>query len=387
MSGKGGIAFPAELTFGVYPKRLKQAVDGLPEVKGRQKKRRSQLDDLQGKLLSVDVSTLSQWKMKANVLEMLTQLAAGQHDLELRKRIVAISIASMANFHDETLQRLIPLLMEEKEFTMAVNARFARQNPTNKGWLAKFYPIFRKEHPPQFLAQIAIEKKVHLLDLSDFLQMSLHNPLYQATCVAFSERWNFELLQSSNFDQVRHFCASGNPLVVRQMVLMWLLQRYCHQSFAIQQLYDVDVHSFFESARKLLNAKHRQALPPFLQKHLQAMDIEHRLRRWLGDGDRYLWWRNWLHCVDTVLCHHPSGIVCIYANNFVAVERFANPKQLELYGRQLWSKEIQAKLWQSQPFNITVEAVILERELYWQQALDDWMRDMNQGEPLTWEIG
>lgn len=385
--------FPKKIQFQAHPRALQQAVEILPTPKGKQTKSSLKSNELRDKLLQLDIGKLQQWKMKANVLELLVPLAGEPQNTELQKRVLAISIASIENFRFATLSRLLPLLYTQREFILTINAHFAKHPPTDKDtayWLGRYYKSFRQENPAKHIATLLIAENISLFHIQKHLAMLSASPLCVAISQEFYALWDKEKLANYSYKEMLHFMQSGFDVHVRQDVLVWILNRYANAPLDIQHLEkNSPIRELVEIASKLLHRALRTKLSPTIVEKIHIVEMDAQLQHWLHGSDllyRYNWWRRWAHRVEKICIHKASGILCIYANNFVAVEMLSknNADKVSLYNRIVFQQEIQPLLWQSVAFHVTIEGVSIQRTDGWEQIMDVWMQDMQQGHPLQW---
>ena len=100
------------------------------------------------------------------------------------------------------------------------------------------------------------------------------------------------------------------------------------------------------------------------------------METYLGFGDsfsRLRWWKRWLEAIEEISVHRPSSLICLYLKDFVIVESLAVAQWLYIYNRQDFILHVQPKLWNSSPFQISLEGESIERVAGWQNDMNYWM--------------
>ena len=384
--------FPEDIQFSVQPRMLQHAVENLPESKGRVRKSVSKLRDIRNKLLQVPTEKLTQWKMRSNMLDLMPYLASEMENIELRERVLAISINAMSTMSIATLSRLIPFLYRDRAFVESLNARLVTNPPTeNPSWLVDHWKAFRKEDPAHSIAEKLLKEQVPVVDIQRELGMLSTNILLQDIIAAYVEIMDISTLKSETFLELLRHCQGGFPLSAQRSILCWMLEEYLsvEQPLSIVQE-NSPVRELVLLALNVLGPPTRkdwEELPQMVQFLAHSLWLEEQLYRLLGQGDsmrRARWWRRWIRYINDIHYHRPSGKIFIYCQNFVCVESLAVPLWLHIYPTEELQRNIQAKIWQPMPFNITIPSVEKQRTPGWQLHFDDWMRKRCKGRPERW---
>lgn len=371
--------FPKELHFTIYPRELQSAVELLPEPKGQVRGSGSASVELKNKLLQVPVEKLKLWKMKPKMLSKLPYLVVEKENKALQERILAISVASMENCSEETLVLLVGYLYQKKEFVQAMNARFVKTPPQKNLWLGKYYKAFRSEKPASNLAKFLLTETDNITDLDLLLKISSSSPLFEMVYMHYAKEYDWEKITQISFASVLDFLERGAPLKVKQKLLLELLKEYCVQEFSISVLrVGSPLRVLLQQTLSLFGAFANPIWKsiPEAQRLAKILFLEKKLEAYLGFGDsfsRLRWWKRWIESIDEIIVHRPSSLICLYLKDFVIVESLAVAQWLYIYERQDFMIQVQPKLWDSSPFQISLEGETIERELGWQDGMNRWM--------------
>jgi len=379
--------FPEDIHFSVRPQQLQQAVDSLPEPKGRPRKGTSKVRDIRKKLLQVPIEKLAQWKMKANMLDVLPYLAA-EDNQDLQERVLVIAINGLPTMKNSTLMRLLPFLYREMSFVEVLNARFIANPPDSPAWIKEYWKAFRKKDPAMEIAQRMISTGVKMTEIKGHLGMISTNELYLDIVGRYISTMDLASLKREPYQDVLACCRGGFPLSSRRNVVHWLLGEYLIEEHSLSVLQEGGpVRELLLLALDIFQKYDWEKLPPSTQSLANALRIEQQLFHLLGHGDsmrRARWWRRWVNFVDEIHYHRPSGKIFLFCGDFVCVEAIAVPLWLHIYPKDELLRNIQAKIWQSMPFNITIPSVEKQRIPGWQLQFDDWMKKRCKGRPERW---
>ena len=378
---------PEELDFSVRPRRLLMAVEGLPLPKGRRKKGRLKVHELRDKLMEVPLKNLAKWKMKASAQEALPHLAAEQGNPELRRRVVALTLAALPGMRPSLLARLLPFLVFEKEVRAAALKRFKTVPPGEGGpvWLAKHWKAALSDTPALQLAKSVYGRRIHLSRVLGVLGLPASTPLGERFMRRYYAMLTERDLKAQPFmETVELVRSSGAPVDVRHGLLRWMLNKYAAgpsqpgSDDAVAWLLEVSVGEWGSHKRSAW-----MGLPPGVLQQAREHWIRQELVRLLGEQDplrRAAWWMCRLHQVQDVSTHPPSGLVALDMGGFLAMESSVEPARIRLYSSASFREQWQSMRWQSMPLHLPDSDYELIRRPGWQSKLErvfsqsSWMR-------------
>lgn len=359
--------FPKNIKFVSTPSRLQQAVDSLPEPKGRVRSTASSDNALRSKLLQIDTEQLRQWKLKPAMLKLIPALAREQRNAVLQEKVLAIVVTSLENMDASTMMELIPLYWQNQEFRLALNAHFVRKPPSGEHWLKTHYKAFRHEHPPQHIAQeLSAESPLHRLH--QVLKMQTSNPLFVDICKSYTDRLDVSHVQTWSWVQLLSFLKSGYPLSVRQRVFEWVLVEYIGEKVSLEQVLESEELSALLSIN-LLPKQRRQKLPQHLNLLLHGVKTHQSLAQWLS-GTELRQWEPLLSLVQSILVHRPSGLLCVSLDGHVVIWPMSKrDNTISILSLSDFRQHLQSKLRQPIPVAISHVAHLLYKGTAWTEEL------------------
>lgn len=308
--------FPKEIQFVSTPSRLQQAIESLPEPKGKVRRSVSKDNALRSKLLQIDTVQLRQWKLKPAMLKLIPALARERSNAVLQEKVIAIVVTSLENMDLRTLMDMVSLYWDNEEFRLAFNAHCVRKPPTEHRWLAQYYKTFRAESPPASIADM-IDTDQPLYNLHKHLDLQTSNPLFIAICQSYAERLNVSHVSSWSWGQLISFLQSGYPLDVRQQVFERVLIEYIGVSTDLETILQSEYLMALFSLN-LLPKRQRQNLPQHLHDLLESVYKHQRLGNWLS-GAELESWRGVIPLLHSILVHRPSGWLCVLFGSHVLI--------------------------------------------------------------------
>ena len=364
--------FPKNIKFVSTPSLLQQAVESLPEPKGKVRRSVSKDNALRTKLLQIETSQLRQWKLKSEMLRLIPALARERSNAILQEKLLAIVVTSLENMDDPTLRDVLSLYWSNEEFRLAFNAHCVRQAPTNRGWMTKYYKAFRSEDPPQSIAD-TIDPAQRIYNLHKYLGMQTSNPLFVAVCQSYVKHLDVTHVSSWSWGTLMAFLQSGYPLGVRQQVFEWVLIEYIGKSLALSSILESE-HLMTLLSLTLLPQKRRQRLPPHLQLIISGVQKHQQLKRWLSGSDLD-GWKNVLPFIQSVLLHRPSGWLCVMFDSHVLIWPMSK-RDTTVYIVSVadFRQRLQSKLRQPIPIALSQNSVMhsFDKESDWASEFLRW---------------
>ena len=352
--------FPKKIQFMATPLLLQQAVDTIEEPKGRLRRRQSTEDAFKEKILQIPTEQLQKWKMKPAMLRMLPLLATDKRNTLLQEKVLTIAIASIQNFDEQTHRRLIPLLWENRDFRMAINAQFAKK-PPSRGWLGMYYKSFRAVEPIQEIIE-TIPTDIPLNRLHLHLEMNTANPIFQAICHVIRHQVSSESMKSWSWEDLVQWLKSGYARTLRWELWKSLVQEYGSKEIPMEhvvsdtklfQLLRIGVSISTKREREELNVVHQQ----WLSWIVWDQTIESRC-----PSQVHQLWKPWLHHIEGLEIHRPSGWICIVLANHVFIWSMASyPVRFQIVSRVDFRNTLMSSLRISTPFllrNIESEELV-----------------------------
>ena len=382
--------FPESIHFSVRPNRLLQSVDELPELKGRLRKQNTKVQDIRSKLLQLSIEQLSKLpKMKDSMVENLPYLAAEVHNKDLRARVLVISQTAIPTMSIPTLSRLLPFLYTERAFVEAVNARFVRKAPdSGPRWMTEYWKEFRQPSPSEAISKRLLKQNVSISEIQSHLDMCSSNLLFQHIVEDYVRNMKMSCLREENFQLLMTCCNGGFPLSAKRALLTWLLEEYMPENLSLKSMSEGSaLREVVCIALKWIPRIRWGKMRKGIATALKVVWVEEQLKQLLGQSDsmrRVHWWRRWIRAIDDIHYHRPSGKIFLFCQGLVCVESIAVPLWMNVYPKEELIKNIQPKLWQPMPFNITISSIEKQRIPGWQLQFDDWMRQHCKGRPEKW---
>ena len=364
--------FPKNIKFVSTPSQLQQAVESLPEPKGKVRRSASKDNALRSKLLQIETSQLRQWKLKPAMLRLIPALARERSNAILQEKVLAIAVTSLENMDDSTLMDVLSLYWSNEEFRLAFNAHCVRQPPTEHAWLIKHYKAFRSEDPPQSIAD-TIDSVQTLYNLHKYLEMQTSNPLFIAICQSYVKHLDVAHVASWSWVTLMAFLQSGYPLDVRQQVFEWVLIEYIGKSLALSSILESE-HLMTLLSLNLLPQKRLQRLPPHLQLIGSGVQKHQQLRRWLSGSDLD-GWKSVLPFIQSVLLHRPSGWLCVMFDSHVLIWPMSKrDTTVYIVSVAYFRQRLQSKLRQPIPIALSQNSVMnsLDKESDWASEFLRW---------------
>ena len=359
--------FPSNIQFVGTPIRLQQAVESLPEPKGKRRRSKSQDNALRQKLLQIETDQLRQWKLKPTMLRLIPSLARERQNAILQEKVLAIAVTSIENMDTQTLSELVPLLWKQEEFRLAMNAQFVRTPPT-EGWLGLYYKAFRSVDPPVEIAAI-LDVNTPLYELHHRLNMQTSNPLFVDVAIAFAERSECRQICDWSWNTLLQFVMSGYPLKVRQHVLSWLLNEYIGQSVSMEDALEEGPLNQILSESVRFPKRWRRTLPDHIQNLLDGVQQYLELARWLPNAVVQQWFPL-IEFIESIVVHRPSGWLCASFDKCVVVWPMSKKDtQLYVVSKEQFRHRLSSKLRQPMPFALQNIQESLSKEEDWTSAL------------------
>ncbi len=371
--------FPTNLQFVGTPIRLQQAVDSLPEPKGKVRSSPSKNTALRDKLLQIETAQLRQWKLKPAMLRRIPALARERSNSVLQEKVLAIAITSLENMDVQTLSELVSLLWPEESFRLALNAFCARQTPNDKGWFGQYYKAFRAPNPPKAIA----ERLIHTCELDELhrtLGLQTSNPLFQAVSVEFFRLFLGEQIAGWQWSRLLNFLESGYPLEVRQGVLHWVYEEYLGTSISMEQALSDQPLNKLLSLGQQYPLRWRKQQPEHIQTLLRGVQIQTELETWLSSKQM----QQWIQLISSILSvvvHRPSGWLCAVCHSGTIVWPMSQKDERVYWvSARNFQRWLNPKLRQRMPFTLeTVDGSFLKNA--------DWVQEVKQRmqveEPLS----
>ena len=195
-------------------------------------------------------------------------------------------------------------------------------------------------------------------------------------------------LRRENFEQLMSCCKGGFPLTAKRKILAWLLQEYIPEQLQLNELTEgAPLREVVCLATRWIPKTRWRKMRQDIVTAMTVIWLEEQLKNLLGQSDsmrRFQWWRRWIRGVDDIHYHRPSGKIFLFCQGVVCVESIAVPLWMHVYPKEELIRNIQSKLWQPMPFNITIPAIEKQRIPGWQLQFDDWMRQHCKGRPEKW---
>ena len=365
--------FPKGIQFFSSPSRLQQAIESLPEPKGKVRHSVSKDNALRSKLLQIDTAQLRQWKLKPAMLKLIPTLARERDNPVLQEKLLAIVVTSLENMDVRTLMDVVSLYWNNEEFRLAFNAHCVRKAPTDHQWLAQYYKTFRAADPSKAIAAM-IDTRQPVYNLHKHLEMQTSNPLFIAICRSYVERLNVSHVSSWSWGHLVSFLQSGYPLVVRQKIFEWVLIEYIGVSTDFETIlkskYLMTIFSI-----NLLPKYHRKNLPHHLQKLLENVTRYQYLGNWLS-GVELDSWQKVIPLIHSILVHRPSGWLCVLFGSHVLIWPMSKRETtIAIVSIQRFRQRLQSKLRQSIPVALHqgIVAHSLLKDTSWSTEFLQWM--------------
>ena len=359
--------FPTNIQFLGTPIRLQQAVESLPEPKGKRRRTTSKDNALRQKILQIETDQLRQWKLKPAMLRLIPSLARERQHTTLQEKVLAIAVTSIDNMDAQTLRALVPLLWQQEEFCLAMNALFVRMPPT-KGWLASYYKAFRSLEPPMEIAK-SLDVNSPLYELHHQLNMQTSSPLFVDIATAFAERMEFQQICAWPWDTVLLFLTSGYPLKVRQQVLSWVLNEYVGQSVTTEEAVLKGPLNQILTEGVRFSKRWRRTLPEHIQHLLHSVQHYLELERWLPSS-AVQQWLPLVEMIESVVVHRPSGWLFASFDECVVVWPMSK-KDTHVYvvSKEAFRHQLSSRLRQPMPFPLQGIQESFSNE-------EDWIRTL-----------
>jgi hypothetical protein len=380
--------FPKNIQFVSTPSRLQQAIESLPEPKGKVRRSVSKDNALRSKLLQIETAQLRQWKLKPAMLKLIPALARERDNTVLQEKVLAIVVTSLENMDLRTLMDVVSLYWDNDEFRLAFNAHCVRKPPSEHRWLAQYYKAFRAEDPPGAIVD-TLDKEQPLYNLHKHLDFQTSNPLFIAICQSYAERLNVSHVSSWSWGQLVSFLKSGYPLDVRQQVFEWVLIEYIGVSTDLGTILQSEYLMTLFSLN-LLPKRHRQHLPQHLQGLLESVCKHQRLGRWLS-GAELESWKDVIPFVHSVLVHRPSGWLCVLFGSHVLIWPMSKREStVAIVSIVNFRQRLQSKLRQPIPVALHQSIVVhsLTKNMTWSSEFLQWLDDVkteSQRQRENWE--
>ena len=371
--------FPKNIQFVSTPSRLQQAIESLPEPKGKVRRTLSKDNALRSKLLQIETAQLRQWKLKPSMLKLIPALARERSNAVLQEKVLAIVVTSLENMDLRTLMEVVSLYWENEEFCLAFNAHCVRNPPSEHRWLARYYKAFRAESPPSAIAD-RIDTAVSLYKLHKHLELQTSNPLFTAICQSYAERLNVSHVSSWSWGQLISFLQSGYPLDVRQRVFEWVLIEYIGVSMDLETILQSKYLMTLFSLN-LLPKRHRQKLPPHLQDLLDSVHKHQSLGNWLS-GAELESWGDLIPLLHSILVHRPSGWLCVLFDSYVLIWPMSKREStIAIVSIDNFRQRLQSKLRQPIPVALHQSIVVhsLTKNSTWSSDFMQWLGDSDRG--------
>ena len=367
--------FPKNIQFVSTPSRLQQAVESLPEPKGKVRRSVSKDNALRSKLLQIETAQLRQWKLKPAMLKLIPALAREMGNAVLQEKVLAIAITSLENMDGRTLMDVLSLYWNNEEFRLAFNAHCVRQPPTGHTWLGKYYKAFRTDNPPQAIAD-TIEPTQTLYDVHKSLNMQTSNPLFVAICRSYVKRLDVSHVFSWPWVTLMAFLQSGYPLDVRQQVFEWVVVEYIGESTALCTILESD-HLMTLLSMPLLPKNRSQLLPQHIQQLLKDVQRYQYLGRWLSGSDLESW-TDVIPFIRSILLHRPSAFLCAVFDSYVLIWPMSKrDTTISIVSLRDFRHRLQSKLRQPIPIALSHSYVLhsLNKEEAWSSEFLQWRSD------------
>lgn len=364
--------FPKNIKFVSTPSQLQQAVESLPEPKGKARRSASKDNALRSKILQIETSQLRQWKLKPAMLKSIPALAREMGNAVLQEKVLAIAITSLENMDGRTLMDVLSLYWNNEEFRLAFNAHCVRQPPTDHTWLSKYYKSFRTDDPPQAIAD-TIETTQTLYDLHKSLNMQTSSPLFVDICRSYVKRLDVSHVYSWPWVTLMAFLQSGYPLDVRQQIFEWVVIEYIGESTGLSTILESD-HLMTLLSMRLLPKDRSQRLPQHLRQLLKDVQKHQHLGRWLSGSDLESW-RDLIPFIRSILLHRPSAFLCAIFGYYVLIWPMSKrDSTISVVSLKDFRHRLQSKLRQSIPIALSHSYVLhsLDKEGDWSSEFLQW---------------
>ena len=359
--------FPSNMQFLGTPIRLQQAVESLPEPKGKRRRTISKDNALRQKILQIDTEQLRQWKLKPAMLRLIPSLARERQNTTLQEKVLAIAVTSIENMDAQTLRELVPLLWQQEEFCLAMNALFVRTPPT-KGWLAIYYKAFRSLEPHMEIAK-TLDVNTPLYELHHRLNMQTSSPLFVEIATAFTERIEFQQICEWPWETMLQFVTSGYPLKVRQQVLSWVLNEYVGKVVSTEEAVQKGPLNQILTESVRFPKRWRRTLPDHIQYLLHSVQNHLELERWMPNS-MVQQWLPLVRLIESVVVHRPSGWLFASFDECVVVWPMSKKDtQVYVVSKAAFRHQLSSKLRQPMPFLLQDIQKSLSKEEDWTSTL------------------
>ena len=367
--------FPKHIQFVSTPSLLQQAVESLPESKGKIRRSVSKDNALRSKLLQIETAQLRQWKLKPAMLKLIPALAREQGNAILQEKVLAIVVTSLENMDESTLMDVLSLYWNNEEFRLAFNAHCVRNPPADHTWLIQYYKAFRAEDPPRAIAD-TIDFSQNLYDLHKYLQLQTSNPLFVAICQSYVHRLDVIHVSSWPWVSLMAFLRSGYPLDVRQQVFEWIMVYYIGKSTTFSVVLGSEQLMTLLSM-PLLPQNRRRGLPLHIQQLLDSVHKHQQLSRWLS-GSELESWIDLISLIRSISVHRPSGWLCAMFDLEVIIWPMSKrDSSIFIISIKNFRHRLQSKLRQPLPIAMDHQYVdrSFDKELGWSSEYLQWRSD------------
>ena len=372
--------FPKNIKFTSTPSRLQQAVDSLPEPKGKIRRTVSKDNALRAKLLQIETDQLRKWKLKPAMLKLIPTLARERSNAELQEKVLAVATTSLENMDVHLLSEMVSLFWHHEEFRLALNAHCVRYPPSGKGWFPMYYKAFRSEHPPKEIAR-QLEPSLKLYALHKHLGMQTSNPLFEAICIEFTKSLTHAHVSNWNWGDLIAFLRSGYPLQVRQHIFESTLVEYIGPQVSFTEVQEsTELQTLLEI--KLLSKRQEKVLPAHIQTLLHQSHTLEQLSQWLSSNDLF-GWTPFLSEIEHILVHRASGWLCVVFQNCALIWPMSQREnQMYVISIKEFRQRLQSKLRQPIPIALHPDCIrySVEKNEAWSDKLANWLAASNVNE-------
>lgn len=365
--------FPKNIQFVSTPSRLQQAIESLPEPKGKVRRSVSKDNALRSKLLQIETDQLRKWKLKPAMLRRIPALARERSNADLQEKVLAVAITSLENMDAHVLSEMVSLFWQHEEFRLALNAHCVRQPPSGTGWFSTYYKAFRSEYPPKEIVK-QLDASLNLHSLHKDLGMQTSNPLFEAICIEFAKGQSASHISKWLWGDLIAFLQSGYPLEVRQRIFESTLVEYIgpRVSFELVQS-STELQTLL--AIKLLSKHQQTQLPRHIQTLLEQSQILEQLSKWLSSSE-LVGWRPFLSEIDHILVHRASGWLCVVLDEYALIWPMSKREnRIAVISIKEFRHRLQSKL--RQPIPIALDPAIVrysvDRNEEWSDKLAKWL--------------
>ena len=330
------------------PRTLEAASDALRPPKGERHEEPLRIDAQRSRLLAIPVAELARYRINARALEILPVLATERHNIALRERVIALSIAQAEQLTWPLLTRLLPFIYMVDDFRRLIHNRAKRQPPPDSAplWLrAHWRQVLGREAPATALVEVALLDEPLLARLPAHLQLSIGSPLSGAVLGAALEKRDDRWLSGQPYTETLRFIeSSGAAPAVRTAMLRRILARYASRIRDPDELTGAALELMLLAKKQLqgwprAHAAPWHGLPAAVLLVARWCERREQLVAAFEEGDfRVTAWLPWLRYIDNI--ERVGAIVGVSLGARVFAEPVASSTVCRVYSPPTWAKYV-----------------------------------------------